>query len=157
MRTSVAFIFAVLAIAMVSAVRQRTPTKGKCPVLPFVDNFDARKFVGKWYVVKETDKDYPCVSFDIKKTRPYTYKAEFKAIIYPLKFNIELDKKSVDDTTEGFIVSAKKNPFMDGGDMRIFSIDYGKKRVKMSLYFGSINANIFRRSLCRDLRLQGNW
>jgi hypothetical protein len=122
MKTFVAIVFAILATAAASEIRPKTAIEGKCPDVPFVENFDATKFLGKWYSVKRTGKEIPCVSYDLEEVKPYTY----KAVMSPTNFNIEFEKKNVEDYAEGYLITFKENPEMDGGDLKVFSTDYGK-------------------------------
>lgn len=97
--------------------------EGKCPVIPFVEKFDASKFVGKWFGIKQTSpKDIPCVYFQVSNPRP-NY---FEGFMSPLNGTFELTTIKVDDYAEGLTVSFKTNPFMDGGNLRLFATDYGE-------------------------------
>lgn len=118
-----AVALAILATAAASEIRPKVAIEGKCPVVPFAENFDATKFLGKWFAVKETGKEIPCVSYDLEAdSKPFTY----KAVMSPLNFNLEFEKKNAEDFAEGFAVTFKENPFINGGQLTIFSTDYGE-------------------------------
>lgn len=120
----VSFVIVLALCALVSsvAIPPRVSFDGKCPVVKFVDDFDSSKFVGKWYSVKETGREIPCVSYDLEETRVNHY----QAFVQPANFTIEFDKKNVEDYSEGFNVKLEFNPYMHGGSLKIFMTDYGK-------------------------------
>lgn len=95
---------------------------GKCPKVPFVANFVSKEFVGKWFAAKETGKDIPCVSYDLKEIRPGHYHAD----VLPKKVTIDFDQISTETFDEGLKVEFKVNPYMDGGKAFVFATDYGE-------------------------------
>lgn len=125
MKSFIPFVLAAFAVASAAEFREKVAIDGKCPVVPFAENFDSEKFLGKWYAVKETGKEIPCVSYDLEETRPY----HFHGFMTPLNLTVEFDKKNVDDFSEGLAVTFKVNPFMHEGVLRIFSTDYGEFRL----------------------------
>lgn len=118
---SVVFVLAAC-IAASSAVPTRVGFAGKCPVVPFVENFETTKFIGKWFAVKETGKEIPCVKYELEEIKPN----HFHALVTPANVTIEFDKNSADDFSDGLRVIFRNNPFMNGGELRIFSTDYGE-------------------------------
>lgn len=96
---------------------------GKCPKIPFVDNFVSKDFVGKWYAIKETGKEFPCVTYDLKEIRP----GHFHADVTPKKVTIEFDHDNVENFDAGLDVSFKVNPYMDEGHAFVFATDYCEK------------------------------
>lgn len=120
---SLVFALAVCGIALAAAdpvVKVGIP--GKCPKIPFVDSFVSKDFVGKWYAIKETGKETPCVTYDLKEVRPGHYHAD----VLPKKVTIEFDQEDVANFADGLDVTFKVNPYMDGGHVFVFATDYGK-------------------------------
>lgn len=123
MKSLILFVFAIYTVgSLADPVKEKVGIEGKCPALPFVGDFDGSKFLGKWFAIKETGKEIPCVSYELEETRP----DHFHAFVTPLNFTIEFDKKNVADWSEGLEVTFKLNPFMDGGDLTVFATDYGE-------------------------------
>lgn len=117
------FVFA-LAVCIIGS--SATPVKvgidGKCPAVAFVQDFESAKFLGKWFGIKETGKEIPCVNYQLEETRP----DHFHVHVNPQNLTIEFDKINVDDFAEGLKVTFEVNPYMHGGDLKIFATDYGE-------------------------------
>jgi hypothetical protein len=95
---------------------------GKCPQVTFVKDFDSSKFFGKWYSVKETGKEIPCIEYDWEETRPN----HFHGHVLPQNKTIELDKINADDFADGLKVDFEAHPFINGGVFKVFATDYGE-------------------------------
>jgi lipocalin len=120
-------VLAICTIESSAAAAGKVGFEGKCPVVPFVDNFNAQNFIGKWYGIKQSGaKEIPCITFQIDQPRP----DYFESFMSPLNATLQLEKANADSYAEGFTVSFKANPFMDGGNLRLFATDYGELRVK---------------------------
>ncbi|XP_070508048.1 apolipoprotein D-like [Chironomus tepperi] len=96
----------------------------KCPDVKFMENFDHKRFLGRWYGIVTTGIDMPCGSyelFDIGSTTNY------KMILHPANVNIELSRKGK-TLDEGFNL---KTPFelLNNSNMRIFTTDYDNYAV----------------------------
>lgn len=147
---SVVFVLALCKLSSSVAVPYRVSFEGKCPVVKFVDDFDSSKFVGKWYAVKETGREVPCVSYELEETRSNHYHAYVK----PANFTIEFDKKNVEDYADGLSVKIARNPYMNGGELKIFATDYGEDDCE---FIANLKPELshFYSQLCWRLHLQG--
>lgn len=118
----ISFVLAVWTVGS-STAAPGVGVDGKCPVVPFVENFDSARFIGKWYGIKQSGpKDIPCVTFQIEQPRP----DYFESFMSPLNVTLKLTKTNADDYSEGLSVSFKVNPFLDDGNLRLFATDYGE-------------------------------
>lgn len=156
--------YLVLAVLCIGAVKAHTPEvvsvawAGKFPQFSFVSDFNVDDFKGKWYSIRATgSRDPGCVYYDLKvpETNQYT------AFVYPKNYTMEFNKKNVDTFDEGFSVSSKFNPFVDGGELKVLLTDYSKLivpgvlkincQILLSKYLQSLPEN---RKLRSDLRSQ---
>ncbi|CAG9809091.1 unnamed protein product [Chironomus riparius] len=95
-----------------------------CPDVKFMDNFDQKRFLGKWYGIVTTGIDMPCGSYEIFDIGSPT---NFKMTLQPVGVNIELSRKGK-TLAEGFNLST---PFelLNNSNMRIFATDYDNYAV----------------------------
>lgn len=119
------YIVLLLAVCIFSCSADpvvKVGVKGKCPNVPFVKDFDAAKFVGKWFAIRETGKEIPCVKYEITETEVNHYSAK----VEPKGVTMEFKKNNVEDYAEGFTVSFPINPYMDGAILKVFETDYSE-------------------------------
>lgn len=121
---SIFVAFAFLICVSSSEVPPRVGIDGKCPLVKFVDDFDSAKFLGKWFAVKETGKEIPCVNYKLDADDEKLH--HFNAFVLPANVTFEFEKNNIYDFTDGLTVTFKANPYMDGGQLRIFATDYGE-------------------------------
>lgn len=130
MKSSIALVLAICAVgSLADLVKEKVGIDGKCPLVPFVGDFDGLKFLGKWFAIRETGKEIPCVTYELDEPEPN----HFHAFVTPKNFTMEFDKKNVDDWSQGLGITFKINPFMDGGELRIFATDYGELNERLTL------------------------
>ena len=110
-------LFALCAIGCLADPVEKVGIKGKCPEVKFFDDFDASKFVGKWFAVRETGKEVPCVNYDVKEIEENTYSAK----VEPKGVTMEFKK-----VPEGYRVNFPINPYMDQALLTVFNTDHGK-------------------------------
>lgn len=124
MKSSVAFIVAVCTIGLSTAdpISKVGAIEGKCPNVPMKANFDVKKFLNKWYEIKDTGLGTPCITYTLEERRA----GHYHAIAKPLDFTIELDQKNADDFSEGLKVSFEPIPNMHEGTLTVFDTDYGE-------------------------------
>ena len=111
----------VLAIFVVGISAVKVGVDGKCPEVSFVEDFDSSKFFGKWFSVRETGREIPCVSYDLEETRPNHY----HGFVTPSNRTIELDKNNADSFSEGLKVTFADNTDIHEGTFKVFATDYG--------------------------------
>jgi hypothetical protein len=119
---TVAVAICIIGSAAATPAPVKVGIDGKCPAVAFVEDFDSAKFLGNWFAIKETGKEIPCINYHLEETRPNHYHGH----VYPQNFTIEFDKNNVDDFSEGLKVTFEVNPYMNGGDLKVFATDYGK-------------------------------
>lgn len=112
----------VLSLFVLGSSSEKIGFDGTCPEVSFVEDFDSAKFFGKWFSVKETGKEIPCVNYDIEETRPNHY----HGYVFPQNQTIEFDKKNVENFSEGLKVSFLPNSYINDGVFKVFSTDYSK-------------------------------
>jgi hypothetical protein len=122
MKSIIAFFVAVYSLASGSGPQENVAIEGSCPAVPFIENFNSERFLGKWYGVRESKPVVACSNYEIAETRPNHY----HGLVWPLNVTYEFDKINPKDFSEGMRITFKENPYMDGGDLRVFSTDYGK-------------------------------
>lgn len=96
--------------------------KGKCPDVNFVEDFDPAKYIGKWFAVKETGKETPCVFYELTEIEVNHYSAK----VEPKGLTMEFKKNDDEDYAKGFTVSIPVNPYMHGGVLKVFATDYSE-------------------------------
>lgn len=111
-----------LLISLVSAVPAKVAINGKCPSVAFVDDFESIKFIGKWFAIKETGKEIPCVTYELEERTTN----HFHAYLQPQNATIELEKKNVESFSDGLSVQMEGNPYISDGELKVFDTDYGK-------------------------------
>lgn len=124
MKSFVALVVAVCAISSSTAdpISKVGAIEGKCPNVPMQSNFDAKKFLNKWYEIKDTGLGTPCVTYTLEERRA----GHYHAVAKPVDFTIELDQKNADDFSEGLKVSFEAIPHMHDGTLTVFDTDYGE-------------------------------
>lgn len=125
MKSFVLFVVAVCVISSSTAdpISKVGAIEGKCPNVPMQVNFDAKKFLNKWYEIKDTGLGTPCVTYTIEER---AIAGHYHAIAKPVGFTIELDQKNADDFSEGLKVSFEPIPNMHEGTLTVFDTDYGE-------------------------------
>lgn len=116
------FVCAICTVTALSIIPERDGVEGKCPVVPFVENFDGAKFLGKWYAIRQTGpKGVPCIYHQVEEPKP-NY---FEGFMTPINVTLKLTRTNANDFSEGLSVEVKEVPFLDGGNLRLFATDYG--------------------------------
>lgn len=118
---SIVFTF-VLSACISGFSSEKVGFEGTCPEVSFFKDFESSKFFGKWYAVKETGKEIPCVQYDWEETRPN----HFHGFVSPQNVTIELDKINPEDFSDGLKVNFEAHPLMNGGNFKVFDTDYGE-------------------------------
>jgi hypothetical protein len=125
MNSAVLSMFIAFFIAEISA--DKTAFDGKCPEVSFVKDFDSTKFFGKWFAVKETGREIPCIYYNWEETRPN----HFHGYVLPHNKTIEFDKVNAESFSEGLKVEFEPNVDINGGIFKVFATDYGELREKL--------------------------
>lgn len=122
MNSCIVLLLAICAIGCSADPVVKVGIKGKCPEVDFVDDFDASKYLGKWFAIRETGKETPCINYDIKEVEVNHYSAK----VEPKGVTMEFKKKNPESYADGYTISFPINPYMDGGVLKVFDTDYGK-------------------------------
>ncbi|KAG5672244.1 hypothetical protein PVAND_002386 [Polypedilum vanderplanki] len=92
----------------------------ECPDIPFVSNFQPKRFLGKWRAIQTTGLDMACGGFDISGPEG---SGKYNVHLLPVKIDVKMRLNRPNDFSSGF---TEESPIelMNKANLKIFATDY---------------------------------